>query len=170
MPLVAGGVVLVDQLTKWWATNALDDGHMIHLVWTLRLNLVFNSGAAFSTGRGLGPVLGVLAVGVVLVLIRLGRMFQSRGMAIALGAVLGGALGNLADRAFRSGGGGFLGGYVVDFIDVQWWPVWNVADMGIVCGAVALAWLSTRGDAAATPETATDPTPETVTDRPEPLP
>ncbi len=170
MPLVAGGVVLVDQLTKWWATNALDDGHMIHLVWTLRLNLVFNSGAAFSTGRGLGPVLGVLAVGVVLVLIRLGRMFQSRGMAIALGAVLGGALGNLADRAFRSGGGGFLGGYVVDFIDVQWWPVWNVADMGIVCGAVALAWLSTRGDSAATRETATDPTPETAPDRPEPMP
>jgi signal peptidase II len=146
MPLVAGGIIALDQLTKWWATRALDDGHRIHLVWTLRLNLVRNSGAAFSTGRGLGPLLGVLAVGIVLVLVRLGRIYQSPAMAVALGGVLGGAIGNLLDRLLRDGSGGFLGGHVVDFIDVQWWPVWNVADMAIVGGAIGLAWFSTRLD------------------------
>ena len=146
MPLVAGCIVGLDQLTKWWATRALDDGHRIHLVWTLRLNLVRNAGAAFSTGRGLGPLLGVLAVGIVLVLVRLGRIYQSPAMAVALGAVLGGAVGNLLDRLLRDGSGGFLGGHVVDFIDVQWWPVWNVADMAIVGGAIGLAWFSTRLD------------------------
>ncbi len=145
-PLVAAGVVLADQLTKQWAADDLADGRVIDILWTLRLNLVLNSGSAFSIGRGLGPVLGVLAVVVVLVLVRMGRMFNSRATSLALGAVLGGAIGNLADRAFRDGSGGFLGGYVVDFIDFQWWPVFNVADMAIVCGAIGLAWFSTRGD------------------------
>lgn len=138
--------MLVDQLTKWWATRALDDGHVIDLVWTLRLNLVRNPGAAFSTGTGLGPVLGVLAVVIVLVLVRLGRVSRTPAMVAAIGAVLGGAVGNLLDRAFRDGSGHFLGGHVVDFIDVQWWPVWNVADMAIVLGAIGLAWFSTRVD------------------------
>ena len=145
-PLVALAVVTLDQLTKWWASATLDDGHVIDIVWTLRLNLVRNSGAAFSTGRGLGPVFGVIAVVLVLVLVRMGRVMQSSAMTIALGLVLGGALGNFGDRLFRSGSGGFLGGYVVDFIDVQWWPVWNVADMAIVCGAIGLAWFSTRSE------------------------
>jgi len=55
----------------------------------------------------------------------------------------GGALGNLADRLFRSSDG-LLEGAVVDFIDVQWWPVWNVADMGVVLGGVALFWRACR--------------------------
>ena len=146
MPLVAVVVIVLDQLAKWWAASALDDGHAIHLVWTLRLRLVRNSGAAFSTGRGLGPVLGVVAVIVILVLVRMGRVVRSRVVAVALGGVLGGAVGNLLDRVFRSGSGGFLGGHVVDFVDVQWWPVWNVADMAIVFGAIGLAWASTRGE------------------------
>ncbi len=141
---MAALVVVVDQLTKWWAVHALGDGHIIDLVWTLRFNLVRNSGAAFSTGRGLGPLLGLGAVVVVVVLIRLGRVYRSPGTALALGAVLGGAVGNLIDRAVREGSGRFLGGYVIDFIDVQWWPVWNVADMAIVCGGIALAWLVSR--------------------------
>ena len=147
-PLVALAVVVVDQLTKWWASEALDEGRVIDIVWTLRLNLVFNSGAAFSTGRGLGPVLGVFAVIIVFVLVRMGRLYNSPAMAVALGAVLGGALGNLLDRAFRGGSGGFLGGHVVDFVDFQWWPVFNVADIAIVCGAIGLAWFSTRADLA----------------------
>jgi signal peptidase II len=145
-PLVAAIVVVLDQLTKRWAADDLADGHVIDIVWTLRLNLVHNSGSAFSLGRGLGPLLGVLAVIVVLVLVRMGRLFNSRATSLALGAVLGGAIGNLLDRAFRDGGGGILGGYVVDFIDFQWWPVFNVADMAIVCGAIGLAWFSTRND------------------------
>ena len=169
-PLFAVGVVVVDQLTKRWAARDLADGHVIDLVWTLRLNLVHNSGSAFSIGRGLGPVLGVLAVVVVLVLVRLGRLFNSPATAVALGAVLGGAIGNLVDRAFRDGGGGFLGGYVVDFVDFQWWPVFNVADMAIVCGAIGLAWFSTRGDLGPSDPAPVD-APTTALDRhPEPEP
>jgi signal peptidase II len=64
--------------------------------------------------------------------------------ALAGGLVAGGALGNLLDRLLRSGGDGLVGGHVVDFIDLQWWPVFNVADMGIVGGAILLALLSFR--------------------------
>jgi signal peptidase II len=68
-------------------------------------------------------------------------------MAIAIGMVLGGALGNLSDRAFR-GGGGFLGGGVVDFVDLQWWPVFNVADSAIVVGAILLFLVQWRDEVA----------------------
>jgi signal peptidase II len=65
-----------------------------------------------------------------------GRTIASRAGAVALGLILGGALGNLADRAFR--GSGFFGGGVIDFIDVQWWPVFNVADSCVVIGGIML--------------------------------
>jgi signal peptidase II len=144
---VAIVVVVVDQLTKWWALERLSGGRDIDLVWTLRLNLVRNSGAAFSTGRGLGPVLGVVAVIVVFLLVRYGRMASSTPTAAGIGLVLGGAVGNLADRAFRSGDG-FLGGHVVDFVDLQWWPVFNVADAAIVIGGLVLAFTLARGEEA----------------------
>ena len=80
---------------------------------------------------------------IVIVLLWIGRVAPNRATAIAFGSIAGGALGNLADRLFRSGEG-FLGGAVVDFIDVQWWPVWNVADMAIVVGAAALVALTSR--------------------------
>jgi signal peptidase II len=133
-------VIVLDQLTKWWALERLSDDRVIDLFWTLRFNLVRNAGAAFSTGRGLGPLLGVLAVVVVIVLVHYGRMVSTLPTAIGLGLVLGGALGNLTDRAFRSGDGGFLGGHVVDFVDLQWWPVFNVADAAIVVGGLLLAF------------------------------
>ena len=146
-PIVAAAVLALDQLTKWWAASSLDDGHVVHVFGSLRFNLVHNSGSAFSIGRGLGPVLGVFAVFVVLLLVRMGRVLRSVPTAAALGAILGGAVGNLSDRLLRSGGGSFLGGYVVDFVDLQWWPVFNVADAAIVCGVLGLAWCSMRGDA-----------------------
>lgn len=65
-----------------------------------------------------------------------GRTISNRAGAVALGLILGGALGNLADRAFR--GTGFFGGGVIDFIDVQWWPVFNVADSCVVIGGIML--------------------------------
>jgi signal peptidase II len=154
---VAVLVVVLDQLTKWWALERLSRDRTIDLFWTLRFNLVRNAGAAFSTGRGLGPVLGVLAVIVVVVLVRYGRMAATLPTAIALGLVLGGAIGNLSDRAFRSGGGGFLGGHVVDFVDLQWWPVFNLADAAIVVGALVLAF--TFATAPEDPEPAMPPGP-----------
>jgi signal peptidase II len=153
-------VVVLDQLTKWWALERLSRGRTIDLFWTLRFNLVRNAGAAFSTGRGLGPVLGVLAVIVVIVLVRYGRMAASVPTAVGLGLVLGGAVGNLTDRAFRSGGGGFLGGHVVDFVDLQWWPVFNLADSAIVVGGLLLAFtFATAPEELATPGAPASPEP-----------
>jgi signal peptidase II len=132
----AAGWLLLDQLTKLWATSALDD-QIIDVAWTLRFRLVTNTGASFSIGEGLGPVIGVVALVVVGVLLWTGRSIGSPLGAIGLGLVLGGALGNILDRAVRDGDG-FFGGAVIDFIDFQWWPVFNVADIGVVVGAALL--------------------------------
>ena len=143
-PYGAAGVVLVvDQLTKWWALQALDDGRVIDIVWTLRLRLVYNTGAAFSRFDGMGPVIGVVAVVITVILLWRGRLASDSRVSFSLGSIAGGAMGNFADRLGRDGDG-FLGGPVVDFIDVQWWPVWNVADMGIVVGGVALVLFAGR--------------------------
>ena len=137
---VAAVVVTADQLAKAWALRALDDGP-VHLIWTLRLNLSFNSGAAFGLGKSLAPVLAPLGILLVLVLLGFGRnAVTTRPGAIALGLVLGGAMGNLGDRLFRDHGGS-----VVDFIDLQWWPVFNLADAAITCGVVALLVTGLRG-------------------------
>ena len=141
--LAAAALVLLDQLTKWWALEVLDGGRIIDLVWTLRLRLVFNTGAAFGSFEGLGPPLGIAAAVVAAALLLNRRLASNRGSAVAAGCIAGGALGNLADRLFRSDDG-FLQGAVVDFIDVQWWPVWNVADMGVVLGGAALVWHAYR--------------------------
>jgi signal peptidase II len=133
---VAAGVLLLDQLAKTWALRELAD-EPIDLVWTLRLNLTFNTGAAFSQGEGLGPFIGVAAAAVVIGLLWSGRAVPNALGAVAMGMILGGAIGNLADRAFREGDG-LLGGAVVDFIDFQWFPVFNVADIGVVGGALLL--------------------------------
>lgn len=147
--LVVGVVVLVaDQLTKHWALGALGDGRTIDVVGSLRWNLAYNTGTAFSLGsdRGLGPWISLLAIAVVVVL-ALGYTSRFRLGALAAGLVAGGALGNLADRAFR-GDDGFLQGAVVDFIDLQWWPIFNVADTAIVVGAGLLVLASLRAPAA----------------------
>lgn len=136
-------MLLLDQLTKWWAESTLDD-RSIDLFWTLRFHLVLNRAAAFSLGDGLGPFIGMMALVVVGILLWTGRSIGTRLGAIGLGMVLGGALGNILDRAFRPGDG-FLGGAVIDFIDPQWWPVFNVADMGVVIGAVLL-FIGTIGE------------------------
>ena len=131
--------VVADQLTKWWAVENLDDRD-IELFWTLRLTLTTNRGGAFGLFDGLGPVLALLGVVFVVILLRSGRLVSGRGVHVALGLVLGGAVGNLLDRIFREGHG-FLGGGVVDFIDLQWWPVFNVADCCLVIGAILLVIL-----------------------------
>ncbi|HEV2767996.1 MAG TPA: signal peptidase II [Acidimicrobiales bacterium] len=137
-------VVAADQTTKWWALRALDGG-AVDLVWTLRLRLVFNRGTAFGLGSRFAPLIAILAIVVIATLVRTGGALQGIWARLSLGLVLGGAIGNLLDRLFRSGGG-VLGGSVVDFIDLQWWPVFNVADMAITGGAVLLA-LTARHDA-----------------------
>ena len=129
-------VLGLDQITKAWALDALTDGP-IEVFWTLQWRLVFNPGASFSTGTSLGPLFGVLAIVMVGVLGWMVRDTDRVG-ALLFGAIAGGAIGNFVDRLFRSDDG-FLGGEVVDFIDFGWWPVFNIADIGIVGGVILFA-------------------------------
>lgn len=124
--------------------RALDDRD-IDLVGSLRFHLVENAGSAFSLNRGLGPVLALVAAVVVVVLVRMGRVYSDHRHLVALGLLAGGAAGNLVDRLVR-GGHGFGRGHVVDFVDLQWWPVFNAADVAITFGAIGLLLLSLRGD------------------------
>lgn len=146
--VVAAAWLALDQLTKSWALHALRGGEQIDVVWTLRFSLAYNTGAAFSVGggKGVGPWIALLAVVVVGVLAWQGRSVRRPLGAVALGLVIGGALGNLVDRAFRTNGAGFLHGAVVDFIDLQWWPVFNVADIGVVVGAILLVFVGLTTD------------------------
>jgi signal peptidase II len=139
--VVSVSAFTADQLTKWWALERLAD-EPVDLFWTLRLRLTENTGAAFSLAGGSGPVIAVLALIVVGVLLWQGRTVTSKLGAVALGLIVGGALGNLADRAFR--GDSFFDGAVIDFIDVQWWPVFNVADSCVVIGGILLVVVTFR--------------------------
>jgi signal peptidase II len=134
--LFIGLVVLLDQVTKSWAVSALTDGRVIHVLGSLQFSLGFNSGFAFSQGQGMGPLVGIFAIIAVLFLLRAVRKATTQLSALALCAIVAGAIGNIADRFFR--GEGWLHGRVVDFIDLQWWPVFNVADSSITVGACAL--------------------------------
>ena len=136
---VAALVVAVDQITKSVVLEVLTGRTPVDLFWTLRLRLSFNSGAAFGLGRGITPFLTVAAVVLLLVLLGVSRAASTRTARVALGLVIGGAMGNLADRLFRDHGGA-----VVDFIDFQWWPVFNVADIGITVGAVLLVFANRK--------------------------
>ncbi len=141
-----GAVVLVaDQATKAWATNSLADGRVIELVWTLQLRLVSNTGASFSMGAGAGPYIGLLATAVAMGLLLWAPRLVATGAQFAVGLIVGGAVGNLADRVMRSRDG-LLDGAVVDFVDLQWWPVFNVADAGIVIGAIVLVLVTRTQD------------------------
>ncbi len=136
---VAVVVVAADQLTKRWALSALTGREPRHVVWTLQWNLTRNSGMAFSKAQGIGPVIGVVAMLVVLWLAWSSRKLTGRITTIAAGLIAGGAIGNLADRLFR--GGHPLRGSVIDFIDFQWFPIFNIADMAIdVGGALFVLW------------------------------
>ena len=139
---VAAAVVAVDHLTKWLALRELA-GRDVDLVGSLRLHLVYNNGTAFGLGSKFAPLIALVAVAVVIGLLGFGRTLRGWVPSIAIAAVTGGAVGNLLDRLLRHGNG-FLGGPVVDFVDLQWWPVFNVADMAITIGAVVLALTAGR--------------------------
>jgi signal peptidase II len=109
----------------------------------LTLRLVRNPGAAFGFAQGLTIAFTVVAVAVVVVILRLSRRLRSTPWAVALGLVLGGAVGNLVDRIFRAPGPGR--GHVVDFLELPHWPVFNLADSAIVTAAVLMVLLSARG-------------------------
>lgn len=137
--LAAGLVIGLDQLTKHLALGGLDDGP-VDLIGSLRLKLTFNDGAAFSVGSGRTVWITLVASVVAAVLVRMGWRADRPLWALGLGVVLGGAGGNLVDRLLRDGDG-FGAGHVVDFIDLQWWPVFNVADIALWVG-IGLLFIS----------------------------
>jgi signal peptidase II len=132
-------VVGIDQLTKRWAVSELTNSGPRHVIWTLQWNLTRNSGMAFSQAQGIGPLIGIAALLVIVWLAWTSRMLTSRITRVAAGLIAGGAIGNLLDRIFR--GDRILHGAVIDFIDFQWFPIFNVADMAIdIGGALFVLW------------------------------
>lgn len=142
---VAAVVFGLDLGSKALVVANMTPGEPISIIGdVVRLTLVRNPGAAFSMATGMTWLLTLIAAAVVVGVIRIGRSLRSVGWAIGLGLVLGGAVGNLVDRLFRSPGP--LQGHVVDFISVtKWWPVFNLADSSIVCGAILLVVLTVFG-------------------------
>jgi signal peptidase II len=139
-------VYALDQITKWQAEQHLTPGVPVELIdGLLNLRLLYNSGAAFSIATGLTWLLTVLAVIVVIVIVRVATRLGSRGWAVALGLLLGGALGNLTDRLARQPG--FGRGHVVDFLEFGFvdFPVFNVADSAITLAAVCVVLLGLLG-------------------------
>jgi signal peptidase II len=109
----------------------------------LTLREARNPGAAFSIGTSMTVVFSAIAVGVIIFVLRASRQIRSLPWALTLGLLLGGATGNLTDRLFRYPGP--LRGWVVDWIQLPHWPVFNLADSSIVCGGVLAVILAARG-------------------------
>ncbi|MGH3912420.1 MAG: signal peptidase II [Pseudonocardiaceae bacterium] len=149
LAVIAGIVLLLDVVSKVLAVAFLQGHPPVRLLGGgLYLALVRNPGAAFSLATGLTWLLSLIALGVIVVIVRLAPRLRSVGYAVALGLVLGGALGNLVDRLLRAPGP--LRGHVIDFLsllapDGSVWPVFNLADSAIVCGGAFLVWLAITG-------------------------
>jgi signal peptidase II len=134
----------VDLATKTWIVHSYGDGHVTAVIpGVLDIEESRNAGAAFGIATGGTIVFTIVAVVVALAIVRVSRRLRSRGWAIALGLLLGGAVGNLGDRLFRSPGA--FRGHVVDWIYLHHWPVFNVADSGIVVGGILAALLAVGG-------------------------
>ncbi|WP_420120405.1 signal peptidase II [Nakamurella sp.] len=139
---IASVVVILDLISKIVIVATLTPGEPVRILGGLvYLSLIRNPGAAFSMATGMTWVLALIAIGVVVFIIRMAPRLRSTPWAISLGLVLGGAIGNLIDRIFRSPG--FLQGHVVDFVSVfgpnaEYFPVFNVADSAITIGGISL--------------------------------
>ncbi|MGP3970584.1 signal peptidase II [Streptomyces sp. 6N223] len=141
---VAALAYVLDLVTKIMVVEWLEHREPVDVIgqW-LRFEAVRNGGAAFGVGEALTIVFTCIAAIVIVVIIRLARKLYSTPWAIALGLLLGGALGNLTDRLLRAPG--FLEGHVVDFIAPRYFAVFNLADSAIVCGGILIVLLSFRG-------------------------
>lgn len=144
LALYATAVVVyaLDRVTKLWVEAALAGRPPIEIVpGVLSFNYTTNSGGAFGLGRSAPWVFAGATVLVSVVIVFVSFRLDRRPLALALGLILGGALGNLTDRILNGPG---LSGSVIDFIDLQVWPVFNLADASIVVGAILLAMSSAR--------------------------
>lgn len=139
---IATTVVVLDLVSKIIIVATVQPNQPVRLLGGLvYLSLIRNPGAAFSLATGMTWLLALVAIGVVIVIIRMAPRLRSTPWAVSLGLVLGGAIGNLIDRIFRAPG--FLQGHVVDFVSVfgpnaEYFPVFNVADSAITIGGISL--------------------------------
>ena len=134
-------VFVVDQATKTLALEYFGRRPKDIIDGVLSLDVSFNSGGVFGIGQGI-PGLFLVATAIVIVLILVWvRNLEERSWAIPLGMVLGGGIGNVTDRLVRG-----FDGRVVDFIDLHVWPVFNVADMGIVTGVGLILIMGFRAE------------------------
>ena len=142
---VAAAVYAADVISKVIVVATLTENVPVRVAGSLlRLDYLRNPGAAFSLGAGgYTIVFTLIAAAVIVAIVRMARTLASSRWAIALGLLLGGALGNLTDRIFR--GPGPLRGWVVDFIQLPHWPVFNVADSAICCGGALMVLLTILG-------------------------
>jgi signal peptidase II len=140
LAVIALIVFALDYLTKLLAIHYLSDQPKNIIGSLLQFRLVYNSGAAFSFASSGTIFLSSFSIIVAAAIFYFGRTVKSTPWALALGLVLGGIFGNLTDRIFRSPGG--LQGEVVDWIQVPHWPVFNIADSAVVCGAILITILN----------------------------
>jgi signal peptidase II len=141
---VAAFAYVLDLVSKMIVVAKLEHHAPIEIIgdW-LKLEAIRNAGAAFGFGEAFTVIFTLIAAAVIVVIIRLARKLYSLPWAIALGLLLGGALGNLTDRIFRSPG--VFEGAVVDFIAPKHFAVFNLADSAIVCGGILIVLLSFKG-------------------------
>lgn len=143
-------MVALDQITKHLAVSRLDAGRVVDVIdGVLAFRLGYNPGGAFGIGQGQPGFFMVASILIAVLLIALARRADDPRWVIPLGCVFGGGIGNLSDRIVRGSGGG-----VVDFIDLQVWPMFNLADSAIVGGVAVLFWLSFRLPKENAPESA----------------
>ncbi|WP_369824205.1 signal peptidase II [Kitasatospora sp. Root187] len=135
---------LIDLGSKLLVVARLEGHQPIDVIGDIvTFQVIRNGGAAFGMGQAMTVVFTAIATSVIVVIWRIARKLYSLPWAIALGLLLGGALGNLTDRLFRSPE--VFRGHVVDFISVQHFAVFNLADSAIVCGGILVVLLSFRG-------------------------
>jgi signal peptidase II len=142
----AATAYLLDRATKVWVERALAGEPPLEVIpGVLSFNYTTNSGGAFGIGRSAPWIFAGATIVVSLIIVAFSARVSRLPIAIGLGLVLGGGLGNLTDRVINGAG---LSGHVTDFIDLQVWPVFNLADSAIVVGAVLLALASGRREEA----------------------
>jgi signal peptidase II len=143
LPLAAAAAatLVADQVTKQLAVDRLADGPVTVVEGVLQWRLTFNSGGAFGLLQGFPGLFLAATVVVIFLLLVWARRVEERVLAIPLGLVVGGGLGNLADRIWRD-----FDGRVVDFVDLHFWPVFNLADSAIVIGVLWLVAAAVLAD------------------------
>ena len=143
---IAAAVLALDRITKVLAERSLQDGPVELIPGVLDLRYTTNPGGAFGLFGGIPWLFVAISAAVIIAIVLASRQLPATASAVGLGLVLGGAMGNLIDRAIRGPG---FSGEVVDFIDLQVWPIFNVADSAIVIGAAVLLLSGLRRQPAA---------------------